>query len=321
MRSMCGGRCRGDAGCMPLIEVTDLHKSYGGRHAVDGVSLTVDEGEILGILGPNGAGKTTLVECIAGLRAADAGTVRVAGRDPRAERGEVTRVLGVQLQEGQLQDKITVLEALELFAAFYDDPLPIPPLAGRLGLSDQLATRFAKLSGGQKQRLFVALALIGRPRAVILDELTTGLDPRARHEVWGLVEEIRADGVAVLLVSHFMEEVQRLCDRIALVQRGRVTALDTPTGLVARTDSSVVISFVPSEPVPLDGPDGVRGLPALVSAEQRGPGLVLNGPEELVDQVLTDLAARGVKPGRLRITDATLDDAFLALTEPHEGDS
>jgi len=303
---------------MPLIEVTDLHKSYGSRRAVDGISLAVEEGEILGVLGPNGAGKTTLVECIAGLRPPDAGVVRVAGHDPRRDRASVTRVLGVQLQEGQLQEKITVLEALELFAAFYDDPLPIAPLAGRLGLHDQLRTRFAKLSGGQKQRLFVALALIGRPRAVILDELTTGLDPRARHEVWGLVEEIRADGVAVVLVSHFMEEVQRLCDRIALVQAGRLTALDTPAGLVARTDSAVVISFVPSEPVPLGGPDGVRRLPALTSVEQRGPGLVLTGPEELVDQVLADLAARGVKPGHLRITDATLDDAFLALTEPAE---
>ena len=189
----------------PMIEVTDLRKSYGGRPAVDRVSFTVEEGEIFGVLGPNGAGKTTTVECVEGLRVPDAGRVRVTGLDPVTEHAATRQVLGAQLQESELQAKLTVREALELYAAFYTRPLDWRPLAERLGLTDKLTTRFAKLSGGQKQRLFIALALIGNPRIVVLDELTTGLDPRARRDTWELIEDIRANGVTVLLlVTHFV---------------------------------------------------------------------------------------------------------------------
>ncbi|MFD8005564.1 ABC transporter ATP-binding protein [Streptomyces mirabilis] len=297
---------------MSVIEVTGLRKSYGGRPVVDGVSFAVEEGEIFGILGPNGAGKTTTVECVEGLRIPDAGRVRVTGLDPVADHEQVARVLGAQLQESELQAKLTVREALELYAAFYPQPADWRPLAERLGLTAKLTTRFAKLSGGQKQRLFIALALIGNPRVVVLDELTTGLDPRARRDTWQLIEDVRASGVTVLLVTHFMEEAQRLCDRIAVIDKGRVAALDTPSGLIRRSAGSTVISFTPS--APLDEGD-LNALPALASVEHKDGRITLSGTDETVNAVVTLLARGHITAHQLRVSDATLDDAFLDLTE------
>jgi ABC-2 type transport system ATP-binding protein len=297
---------------MSVIEVTGLRKSYGGRPVVDGVSFAVEEGEIFGILGPNGAGKTTTVECVEGLRIPDAGHVRVTGLDPVADHEQVARVLGAQLQESELQAKLTVREALELYAAFYPHPADWRPLAERLGLTAKLTTRFANLSGGQKQRLFIALALIGNPRVVVLDELTTGLDPRARRDTWQLIEDVRASGVTVLLVTHFMEEAQRLCDRIAVIDKGRVAALDTPSGLIRRSAGSTVISFTPS--APLDEGD-LNALPALASVEHKDGRITLSGTDETVNAVITLLARGHITAHQLRVTDATLDDAFLDLTE------
>ncbi|MFE4750248.1 ABC transporter ATP-binding protein [Streptomyces mirabilis] len=296
---------------MSVIEVTGLRKSYGGRPVVDGVSFAVEEGEIFGILGPNGAGKTTTVECVEGLRIPDAGRVRVTGLDPVADHEQVARVLGAQLQESELQAKLTVREALELYAAFYPHPADWRPLAERLGLTAKLTTRFAKLSGGQKQRLFIALALIGSPRVVVLDELTTGLDPRARRDTWQLIEDVRASGVTVLLVTHFMEEAQRLCDRIAVIDKGRVAALDTPAGLIRRSAGSTVISFTPS--APLDEGD-LNALPALASVEHKDDRITLSGTDETVNAVITLLARGHITAHQLRVSDATLDDAFLDLT-------
>ncbi|MFI1418777.1 ABC transporter ATP-binding protein [Streptomyces sp. NPDC020731] len=297
---------------MSVIDVTDLRKSYGGRAAVDGVSFTVEEGEIFGILGPNGAGKTTTVECVEGLRVPDAGRVRVTGLDPVADHEEVTRVLGAQLQQSELQPRLTVREALELYASFYPRPADWRPLAERLGLAPKLTTRFAKLSGGQKQRLSIALALIGNPRIVVLDELTTGLDPRARRDTWELIEDIRTGGVTVLLVTHFMEEAQRLCDRIAVIDQGRVAALDTPAGLIRRSAGATVISFTPS--APLDDAD-LSALPELASVQHKDGRVTLSGTDETVNAVITLLARSRVTAHQLRVTDATLDDAFLDLTE------
>ncbi|QOV35424.1 ABC transporter ATP-binding protein [Streptomyces ferrugineus] len=297
---------------MSVIEVTDLRKSYGDRTVVDGVSFAVEEGEIFGILGPNGAGKTTTVECVEGLRVPDAGRVRVTGLDPVADHARVARVLGAQLQESELQAKLTVREALELYAAFYPRPLDWRPLAERLGLTAKLTTRFAKLSGGQKQRLFIALALIGNPRAVVLDELTTGLDPRARRDTWQLIEDVRASGVTVLLVTHFMEEAQRLCDRIAVIDKGRIAALDTPAGLIRRSAGATVISFTPS--AALDDSD-LNALPGLASVEHKDGRVTLAGTDETVNAVITLLARSHVTAHQLRVTDATLDDAFLDLTK------
>lgn len=296
---------------MSVIEVSGLRKSYNGRAVVDDVSFGVEEGEIFGILGPNGAGKTTTVECVEGLRVPDAGRVRVAGLDPLADHEATSRVLGVQLQESGLQPKLTVREALELYSAFYPTPADWRPLAERLGLTGRLGTRFGKLSGGQKQRLFIALALVGSPRVVVLDELTTGLDPRARRDTWELIEDVRDQGVTVLLVTHFMEEAQRLCDRIAVLDQGRVAALDTPAGLIRRS-AGYRHQLHPS--APLDDRD-VEALPALASVAHKDGRITLSGTDETVNAVITLLARHGVTAHQLRVTDATLDDAFLDITE------
>jgi ABC-2 type transport system ATP-binding protein len=215
------------------------------------------------------------------------------------------------LQESDLQAKLTVREALELYSAFYPKPADWGSLAERLGLTDRLTTRFGKLSGGQKQRLFIALALIGNPRIVVLDELTTGLDPRARRDTWKLIEDVRDSGVTVLLVTHFMEEAQHLCDRVAVINAGRVAALDTPAGLISRAATSTVISFTPSRP--LDDAD-LAALPAAASVEQKDGRLVINGTDETVNAVISLLAQHRITAERLRVADATLDDAFLDLT-------
>ncbi|GAA1942039.1 ABC transporter ATP-binding protein [Streptomyces durmitorensis] len=296
---------------MPIIEVRDLRKAYGGRAVVDGVSFAVEEGEIFGVLGPNGAGKTTTVECVEGLRLPDSGTVRVAGHDPVADHDRVTQLLGAQLQESELQAKLTVREALELYAAFYPNPANWRPLAERLRLTDKLDSRFGKLSGGQKQRLFIALALIGNPRVVVLDELTTGLDPRARRDTWELIEDVRDSGVTVLLVTHFMEEAQRLCDRIAVIDQGRIAALDSPAGLISRAAGSTVMSFTPS--APLDERE-LAALPRVISVDQRDGRYTLGGTDETVNAAITLLARHHITAHQLRVSDATLDDAFLDLT-------
>lgn len=210
-----------------------LAKSYRGRAAVVDVSLRIEVGEILGILGANGAGKTTTVEMIAGLRVPDRGEVSVLGIDPQRERDRLRQVLGVQLQQAQLHGALRVGEIVDLFRSFYPDPVPAHEMLELVDLLEQRGTPFEKLSGGQQQRLSIALALTGRPRVVVLDELTTGLDPRARRRIWDTVAQLREDGVTVVLVSHAMEEVERLCDRVALLDAGRVVALDSPTGLAA----------------------------------------------------------------------------------------
>ncbi|MEU6077699.1 ABC transporter ATP-binding protein [Micromonospora sp. NPDC047074] len=218
---------------MPVIEVRNLRKQYGDQVAVADVSLSVDEGEIFGLVGPNGAGKTTTVECVEGLRSPDGGSVRVLGLDPRRDRAAVRRKLGIQLQESQLPDRIKVWEALDLYSSFYPHPADWRELMDELGLTPKRNAVFAKLSGGQKQRLSIALALVGNPSVAILDELTTGLDPQARRDTWELVRQVRDRGVTVVLVTHFMDEAERLCDRLAVVAAGRVVAVDTPRNLIA----------------------------------------------------------------------------------------
>ena len=216
---------------MMAIEVEGLSKRYGSKVAVDDVSFTVAEGEIFGLLGRNGAGKSTTVDCLAGLRVPDHGRIRIAGLDPRQDRREVRQLLGVQLQESQLPDRLTVAEAMGLYASFYPRPADIDGLLAQLDLSDKRNTRYRRLSGGQKQRLSIALALIGRPRIAILDELTTGLDPVARRDAWQLIDDIRNQGVTIVLVTHFMDEAARLCDRVAIMRDGRIAAMGAPAAL------------------------------------------------------------------------------------------
>ena len=296
---------------MNVIEVTDLVKHYGNHTAVDGVSFSVEEGEIFAILGPNGAGKTTTVESISGLRRPDSGTISVLGLDPAQDRDELRRVVGVQLQESELPDEIRVWEALDLYASFYPAPRDWERLVEDLGLADKRNSAFGKLSGGQKQRLSVALALIGNPKIAILDELTTGLDPQARRDTWQLIEDVRAGGVTVVLVTHFMEEAERLADRIALIDDGRVVALDTPAGIVSRVDAEQRLRFRPSAPID----DGLlSGLPEVRAVTRDGSTVVVAGTGNLVQTVMTALARQGVVANDLRIDQADLDDAFVALT-------
>lgn len=217
----------------PAIVAEHLHKRYGDKVAVDDVTLRVGPGEVFGILGTNGAGKTTTVEMIAGLRRPDGGRVTLLGLDPRRDRAKVRQVLGVQLQEAYLHGALTVAELMGLYGSFYPDPRPTGELLELVGLAEKCGVRFEKLSGGQQQRLSIALALAGRPRVLILDELTTGLDPRARRQMWATIEHLRDEGVTIVLVSHAMEEVERLCDRVALLDAGRVLAVEPPAGLVA----------------------------------------------------------------------------------------
>jgi ABC-2 type transport system ATP-binding protein len=296
---------------MNIIEVSDLTKQYGDRKAVDGVSFSVEEGEIFGILGPNGAGKTTTVEAIAGLRTPDSGAISVLGLDPRRDRERLRPLVGVQLQESELPDRMTVGEALELFASFYEEPADPVELMADLGLDDKRDTAYRNLSGGQKQRLSIALALIGRPRVAILDELSTGLDPQARRETWHLIESIRDRGVTVLLVTHLMEEAERLADRVAVLDSGRVVALDTPAGIVSMVDAEQRLRFRPS--APLDE-QLLTDLPEVRRVERAGPSVVVTGTGNLIGAVTSVLARHQIVANDLRIDQANLDDAYLALT-------
>ena len=293
------------------VKVSGLHKTYGAKVAVDTVSFDVGAGEIFGILGPNGAGKTTTVESISGLRPGDGGSVRVHGVNPWADRAATTRMLGVQLQESALQPKITVGEALTLWSAFYDDPAPWEDLADRLGLLAHRTQRFENLSGGQQQRLSIALALVGRPRVAILDELTTGLDPRARRQVWELIREIRNAGTTVLLVTHGMEEAHQLCDRLAIIDAGQVRALGTPQELIGRAAAATVISFTPSAPVDLER---LRDLEGVSSARTDNDRVIIEGAEDTAMIVLGHLRQQEVVAHRLRVDEGSLDSAYLDLT-------
>jgi ABC-2 type transport system ATP-binding protein len=312
---MCGTAPGGDAGAVTtVIEVRGLHKEYGSTVAVDDVSFAVADGEIFGILGPNGAGKTTTVECVEGLRRPDRGEISVLGLDPLRDRAELTQQLGAQLQESQLPAKLRVAEALDLYSSFYRAPADWRSLMEVLGLADKSKTMFRRLSGGQKQRLSIALALVGSPRIAVLDELTTGLDPQARHDTWELIEGIRDRGVTILLVSHFMEEAERLCDRVALIDKGRVVVVDTPAALAQRAGVVQRIQFRPSAPVD----DALlTGLPEVTDVIRRGDAVVVTGTGNVLNAVISVLARNQIVAQQLRVDQANLEDAFLELTGRH----
>jgi ABC-2 type transport system ATP-binding protein len=307
----------------PVVEVTNLRKTYApsatDRPApgVHDVSFAVDAGEIFGILGPNGAGKTTAVECLAGLREADDGTLRVLGADPQASPERIRDDLGIQLQESQLQDKITVEEALRLYAAFYADPMNIDELLTLLDLQDKRRTQFARLSGGQRQRLSIALALVGRPKVAILDELTTGLDPAARRATWELVERVRATGVTILLVTHFMDEAERLCDRLVIIDHGRVVAAGTPAELIGGLDASRDVRLQPA-PGDLERTLAalapLAGTPDVATVERAGDEIEVRGSRRVLFAVVPALAATDIVPQDVRTVTRTLEDVFVAVT-------
>src|SRR2546429_2555750 len=241
----------------PAIHVAAIRKTYGRTVAIDDVSFDVDEGEIFGLIGPNGAGKTTTMECVEGLRTPDRGAISVLALDPFRDVYKLQNRIGVQLQEAQLQKRIKVWEAVDLWASLYPNPVNGVRLLEQLGLAEKRDAWFMTLSGGQKQRLFIALALINNPEVVFLDELTTGLDPQARRAIWELVRGIRERGATVFLTTHLMEEAERLCDRVAIIDRGRIVDIDTPAALVARhcPERTVVLAT--------DDPEGERCLRAI----------------------------------------------------------
>ncbi|WP_454044715.1 ABC transporter ATP-binding protein [Cellulosimicrobium sp. Marseille-Q8652] len=291
----------------PVVEVRHLRKTYPGpkgstvrKVAVEDVSFSVAPGEIFGILGPNGAGKTTTVECLAGLREADGGSVRVLGVDPQTHPQRVRDALGVQLQESALNERITVAEAMRLFASFYEAPSDVDELLDLLDLTEHRGVAYAKLSGGQKQRLSIALALVGNPRVAILDELTTGLDPQARRTTWELVERVRDRGVTVLLVTHFMDEAERLCDRLVVIDRGRVVAAGSPAELIdALDDSRTVRLRVP--PVDHDlALHTLAGLEDVDAIDVVGREIEVRGSRRVLPAVVLALAEHDVVPDDVR---------------------
>jgi ABC-2 type transport system ATP-binding protein len=301
-----------------VIEVSHVRKTYGTTVAVDDVSFTVRPGEIFGILGRNGAGKTTTVECITGLRTADLGEISVLGLDPRRDRRELHERVGVQLQDSAVPELMRVGEAVELYASFYREPADGRELIATLGLEKVQHTYFKHLSGGQKQRLSVVLALIGRPEIAVLDELTTGLDPEARRDTWRLIEGIRTRGVTIVLVTHFMEEAERLCDRVALIDHGRVVALDRPGALAIAATTSKRVRFTPTETFP---DELLSGLPEVSAVEHHGPEVVVAGTGDLVTAVVLALHRAGIHAEDVQTESAKLEDAFLALTDETRHDT
>lgn len=300
------------------IEVDSLRKTYGRLAAVDGISFEVGHGEIFGMLGRNGAGKTTTIECLEGLRTHDDGGIRVLGLDPRRDGYELREKIGVQLQQSSLPDDMKVWEAIDLFASYYRKPMPWTPLLERLGIADKRNARFAKLSGGQKQRLFIALALINDPDLVFLDELTTGLDPHARRSMWDLVRDIRQRGKTVFLTTHFMEEAEQLCDRVLVMDRGRILALDSPANLIRGLQAETRLLFIADrdfDPAPL------RSLPGVTRVTKNGERFEVSGTgERLICIVVNALDEAGVRFRDLRTQQPDLEDVFLTMTrEPDLG--
>jgi ABC-2 type transport system ATP-binding protein len=294
----------------PIISVQNLRKTYGKVIAVDDISFEVAEGEIFGLLGPNGAGKTTTVECLQALRHPDAGDIHVLGLDPRTEAPALRRRIGSQLQESALPDRIRVWEALDLFASVVPEPLEWRILIDQWGLAEKRKASFASLSGGQRQRLFIALALVNNPEVVFLDEMTAGLDPAARRVAWDLIKAIRDRGTTVVLVTHFMDEAENLCDRVAIVDRGKIVASDTPQGLIARHTSEVRVIFT------TDTADlaWLEKVPGVTTVTKKGPRVEVEGSGPVLALTAAALVEHGIVPADLRVEQPSLEDVFLKLT-------
>lgn len=294
------------------VVVDRLQKSYGDVQAVKGVSFAVLRGEIFGMVGPNGAGKTTTIECLEGLRRPSGGRLAVLGLDPRAQGYELRQRIGVQLQESSLPDRLRVGEALSLFSAFYKRSIDWRPIIGELGLQEKIKAPVAKLSGGQKQRLFIALALLNDPDVIFLDELTTGLDPQARRAMWGLVKGIRDQGKTVLLTTHSMEEAEELCDRVAILDGGRIIALDTPRRLIASLGAESRVTFTVEGDLDLAP---LRAIPGVTRLDRSGDRIVVFGrDDDLVVRVVMALSAAKSRFRDLRSERPSLEDVFLAMT-------
>jgi len=294
----------------PVISVSNLRKRYGEFVAVSDVSFDVEQGEIFGILGPNGAGKTTTVESLQGLRSIQGGEVSVLGLDPRHHAAEIRRRIGSQLQESALPDRIKVWEALDLFGSLSPEGPSADELIADWGLEEKHNARFGSLSGGQQQRLFVALALVNDPKLVFLDEMTTGLDPASRRVAWELVRRIRERGATVVLVTHFMDEAENLCDRLVVIDDGQVVASGTPQQLIDTHGGGVRVRFTTDQPV-----GWLRGVPHVRSLNSERNRHVAHGEGPVLAHVAAALLERGIEPSDLRAERATLEDVFLTLTD------
>ncbi len=295
-----------------VVEVSNLKKVYGSTVAVDDVSFEVFEGEIFGLIGPNGAGKTTTMECVEGIRKADGGTMSVLGLDPRRDVYAIQNRIGVQLQEAQLQKRIKVWEAVDLWSSLYPRSVDGDALLEQLGLTEKRNAWFMTLSGGQKQRLFIALALINDPEVVFLDELTTGLDPQVRRAIWGLVTDIRDRGKTVFLTTHLMEEAERLCDRVAIIEHGKLIEIDAPSALVRKhCPQRGVVFSCEGEGVA----DLLQRIPGVESVRGDGTTYTVEGTgEDFVTDVTRFLADESLRVRDLRTVTQTLEDVFLKLT-------
>jgi ABC-2 type transport system ATP-binding protein len=312
----------------PAIRVEGLRKSYKTVKAVDGLSFQVEAGEIFGMVGPNGSGKTTTIECIEGLRKPDEGVISVLGLDPVKDIYELRERTGIQLQAANLPRRMRVGEAMDLFASFYHETREWRPLMEGLGLADKERVYFSQLSGGQQQRLFVALALINQPEVVFLDELTTGLDPRARQKIWELVREIREQGTMIFLTTHYMDEAERLCDRVGIIDQGRMIALDTPEQLVKSLGMATRITFQVNGRSRLGNKNGdgqdhratfdptqVGVLEGVQRVEREGDQVTVYGQgAQLIGAVVNTLETDGVAFHNLNTEQADLEDVFLSLT-------
>jgi ABC-2 type transport system ATP-binding protein len=296
-----------------VIQVANFRKTYGKTVAVDEVSFDVRDGEIFGLIGPNGAGKTTTMECVEGLRKPDRGTISVLGLDPFRDVYALQQRIGVQLQQAQLQKRIRVKEAVHLWAALYRKPTADGDrLLEQLGLVEKRDAWFMTLSGGQKQRLFIALALVNDPDVVFLDELTTGLDPQARRAIWELIRGIRARGKTVFLTTHLMEEAERLCDRVAIIEYGRIIDMDTPEALVARhcPERSVVV-----ETTHPDAAARFRAIPHVSDVVEERTRFTIRGTGAgFVTAVIQAISESGIVVTDFRTIHPTLEDVFLKLT-------
>lgn len=299
------------SGPAPVVEVRDLVKRYRGTPVLHGISFAVGRGELFGLLGTNGAGKTTTAEILQGLRSASAGRVRVVGLDPTTAGDRLRRRIGSQLQDAALPDRMRVGEALELFSSLHPAPRPLGELAAEWQLNDLWRRPFRALSGGQRQRLFVALALVGRPEVVFLDELTQNLDPVGRRHAWDIIRQIRDAGTTVVLVTHDVEEAERLCDHIVVLDRGRVVADGTPASIVDDLGKSAVVSFTDGD---IDV-RGLRGLPGVTAVQRHGPEVAVTGEGPILAHIGAHLVALERPALDLRIHRPTLEDCFVELTQ------
>lgn len=295
-----------------VIEVENLVKKYNRTTAVDNASFEVYESEIFGMVGPNGAGKTTTIECIEGLREKDEGTIRVFSQDISKANQSLKTKIGIQLQESSLPDKIKVREAMEMFSSLYPRTIDWKNLLIKLNLEDKVNSYFRDLSGGQKQRLFIAIALINNPELIFLDELSTGLDPQARHTMWDLIKDIRNEGKTIFMTTHYMEEAELLCDRVAIIDQGKIVALDTPQILIQTLMQEKRLIFSLESDFSLEKLKKIQGV---TTVEKIGDRIIVHGKEdEFIYGVMSVLIKERIKFREIKIEQPNLEDVFLALT-------